>query len=137
MNAPSPHAWTYLVPLSEAETVRCAHISALLDEVQRADRALADLYIRQACGHTLAPTDYGVREMTQAADAAVWSAWDTLTRALLDLVDPDERHRLVEETDTREPGNMGAALRYLIGREADLRAGRGKHESGFCSSVGA
>lgn len=135
MNAPSPHVWTYLTPLSEAETVRCAHISALVDDLHKAERALADLYVRHACGHTLAPTDFGIRELTIAADAAVWAARDALNKALLDLVDPDERHRMVEETDTREPGNMGAALRYVIAREAEQRTQWNRYEAGFCSAV--
>lgn len=133
MNAPSPHVWTYLVPLSEAETVRCAHVSALVDEVHRAERALADLYVRQACGHTLAPTDFGIRELTKAADAAVWTARDALNKALLELADPDERHRLVDETDRLEPGNMGAALRHVVLSEGVAPARWADHEAGFGS----
>lgn len=135
MNAPSPNQWTRPTPLSSADIARCAHVSALVDDYAEAVRQMAGLYIRHHCGHTLAPTDFGIREMCKVADDATWAKLDALNKALLELADPDGRHRLVEETDTREPGNMGAALRFVIAREAEGRSSWADHEAGFQSAV--
>ncbi|KAB7787997.1 hypothetical protein [Methylorubrum populi] len=128
MNAPSPHVWTRPTPLSDAEHAKYAHISGLASSVADAVQRLAGLYIRHAAGHTLAPTDTGIRETCQNADAAVWASLDSLNKALLELADPDERHRLIDETDRLEPGNMGAALRHVI-----LSSNWSAYEAGFGS----
>ena len=132
MNAPSPHVWTRPTPLSDADLAKYAHIVGMASAVGDAVQRLASLYIRHAAGHTLAPTDTGIREICQDADKAVWAQLDGLNKALLELADPDERHRLIDETDRLEPGNMGAALRHAI-----LSSNWSEYEAGFGSFGGA
>ncbi|KQQ29420.1 hypothetical protein ASF53_19505 [Methylobacterium sp. Leaf123] len=128
MNAPSPHVWARPTPLSDAEHAKYAHISGLASSVTDAIQHLTGLYIRHAAGHILAPTDTGIREICQDADKAIWARLDSLNKALLELADPDECHRLVDETDRLEPGNMGAALRHAI-----LSSNWSEYEAGFGS----